>query len=172
MWLYFNKGKLETPSLWSPGHNCIHALYVRNVNLLRKKEELNTKHCQFTHKLQKIKRFDLAYLNWKEIKKETYRRSSLNLTILLFFSSSVFCFIFSLPWKFWPQLDRKYASFASLVYVWPFFLSNGRWNRLVMSSWPELYYIHYVHEMQICEGKRKNTLHSEFTYKTTHTNVE
>ena len=84
--------------------------------MLRKKEELNTIHSQFTHKLQKIKRFDLAYLNWKEIKKGTYRRSSLKLTILLFFFS-VFCFIFSLPWKFWPQLDRKYASFASLVYV-------------------------------------------------------
>ena len=112
------KRERETHSSWTPCHNCVHALYVRNVNLLRKREELNTIHSQFTYKLQKIKRFDLAYLNWKEIKKKgTYRKSSLKLTILLLLFFSVFCFIFSLPWKFWPQLDRKYASFASLVYV-------------------------------------------------------
>ena len=90
---------------------------MRNVNLLRKKEELNTMYSQFTHKLQKIKRFDLAYLNWKEIKKRNIQEKLSKANDFIVFFFSVFCFIFSLPWKFWPQLDGKYASFASLVYV-------------------------------------------------------
>ena len=58
----------------------------------------------------------ITRLNWKaKKKKHMYKRICLKPTVL----SSLFSLLFlsSLSWKFWPQLDREYASFASLFFL-------------------------------------------------------
>ena len=41
------------------------------------------------------------------------------------------CFILSLPWELWLRLVCKYASFAFVVYVWPY-LTNGEHDKAYM----------------------------------------
>ena len=55
---------------------------------------------------------NLLYLHSKE---KEIENSFLKLTICLFLL--FLCFIFSLSWKFWPQLDSKYASFLNIISV-------------------------------------------------------
>lgn len=52
-------------------------------------------------------------LNWKVMKNAQVLSKTNDLIIFLFFF-----LLFSLLWHFWSQLDRKYASFAFLAYVW------------------------------------------------------
>ena len=111
VWLYCNKKEQdETFSLRVPGQNWIHAFYEWKGNMYRK--TVHTLHSQFTYELKNL---DLPSLERTE--KETCRRSFTKLTIWFFL-------VFLYPWKFWPQLDCKYASFAILVYLWPCFKGN------------------------------------------------
>ena len=48
-------------------------------------------------------------------KREEMHKSFLKLTISLFLD--FLCFLFSYPWKLWPQLDCKYESFTFVVFI-------------------------------------------------------
>ena len=54
-------------------------------------------------------------LLYQESKENEIENSFVKLTICLFLL--FLCFIFALSWKFWPQLDSKYASFSNIISV-------------------------------------------------------
>ena len=121
-----------------------------------KVNKITTLHSQIIYEMQtKI----VKYLESTEKqKKKKYKRSCRKPTMLHIF----FVFIFSLSWKFWPQLACEYASFAFLVSVFDLTLKKGKikssscgfrtdilFLRKVFGSWPELHYMHFMYEGQI-----------------------
>ena len=72
----------------------------------------------------------MTYLNWKGKKTDSAAKPSK--TNGLKFFLFIFYFIFSLSFKFWPQLASKYALVTILLYVRPYLT---KWEDETLKLW-------------------------------------
>ena len=99
------KKQSKTPQLWAT-----FILYMKckpNKESKRVRFIVNFIICD----LQSLKRCGLTFLHWKGKKKKCTGKLSKTSKVII----SPFFVYLAHPWKFWPQLDSKYASFAFVV---------------------------------------------------------